>query len=200
MYENERYIKISLEDHIVKSVDENGDEKLRLAITIDDCEIFFRFPTLNKWDFYVSDTAKLLIMLAQTAGDIELNMDLVPEEHFQDWAYIIAQSLNYKKCSDLIVKIITEYLRPEIILPDNVSIDDHIESPSSWLMSHMDMSQIFYLFVAILHIDEWLKKKSAEIVRKIFPKLITAFSRDTLPKNSTSPFQTSKPGPSYVFD
>lgn len=185
-----RFLKITLDDAIIKATNEDG-ERLRFAVTVEGKEVLLRFPAYGDWDNYVRDLAKLFVLLAQTGGDIELDSNLVSEEHFQDWAYVTSEVLKYKEVKDLVEKIFMEYLRPRVKGVDNVK---------NWLRSNMDISHLFYIFQSIMHIEQWFKKKSREILQKTFPSLIQQSLRDTSPKNTTHLPTISNAGVPFDFD
>ena len=191
--QDKRFIQIKLDDAIIKANDENGVEKLRLGVKIEGHDVLIRFPAYGDWDFYIQDLAKLLMILSRSIKDVELNIDLVAEEHFADWAAIVGEVIKFKSCRELIDKIFFNYLRPCV---PTLESDD----VKGWLRKNMDISHLFYIFVSIMHVEEWLKKKTHEVEKTTFPSLIQPSSTDTSPKKPESLSTQLEPGQSFKFD
>ena len=199
-----RYLKITLDDAIIKATDEQG-ERLRLAVKVAGRDVLIRFPTYWNWDFYYEDCYKLFLMLSRYAGDVQLNMELIPQEYFPQWAFIVSQVMAIKQPRLLVDKIFFQYLRPEVEgleIPEKYKNEPKImqEYVEDWLRQHMETTHLFYMFQSILLIDHWFKKKSIEILEKIFPKQIQPSSKDTSEGNIMSPPTKLEPGPACEFD
>lgn len=180
-------IRVPLEDHIIAATDEDDNELLRLGLKIEGQQVLIRFPTLSNWNNFYSDFLKLMLMIAKTAGDVELDNEQVPKEHFQQWSMFMVQTLTYRECQELVGKMFFDYLRPDVPdlkEPDNQSRKSYIDN---WLRNNMGMDALFYMFVAIYQIESWLKKKAIQIVAPIYPNLMTQLSEPTSPVNSTPP-------------
>lgn len=192
MEQDNRYIKIILDDAIVKATNEDGSEKLRLGIKVDGHEVLVRFPSYGDWDFYVQDLAKLMLLLSKTAADIELDVELVPDKYFPQWSFVVSEVLKIKQCRKLVDKIFFDYLKPDV-----EGIDGDIRA---WLGKHMEISHVYYMFQSILHIEEWLKKKAMEVVQKTFQIQTQPSSKDTSQKSLTSPPNPLEAGQPFAFD
>lgn len=173
-------------------MDQDGKELLRLGVTVAGKEVLFQFPTYQDWDAYVQDYARLLILLAQNVGDLQMNIELVPQEHFQDWASILAHVVMYKKIKELVDKIFFTYLKPTAkdIEPDKVR---------SWMSANMPVTHVFYLLYAIMQCEAWLKKKAKAILEATFPEVTQRLTKDTFPKSSMFEPQKSAGGQSFEF-
>lgn len=207
--QDKRFLKVALDDAIIKATDENGDERLRLTIKAGGYEVLVRFPTYGNWSFYFADCARLMIMLGLTAGDIETDIDLIQEKHFPKWAQVVGMAISFKDPKELVDKIFFDYLRPEVpglkILVDKLKEDgqektseemedERQEKTKAWLERNMDSIHLFFMFQSILHIEDWYKKKSLSEVQKTFRNLIAPSLKDTSPKSITSPPPISQPG------
>ena len=189
---DKRYIKVVLDDAIIKALDEEGEERLRLAITVAGKQVLCRFPTYGDWDFFIEDLSKLMILISRTGGDIEIHSDIVSEEYFEKWAYILSQVLLFKECKELIEKIFFTYLRPEV-----EGLEEDIKE---WMRSNVEAHFLFYMFTTIMQVEYWFKKKALSAVEILAPMLVQQSLKDTSPKNSTSEQTISAPGPVYEFN
>lgn len=189
--QDNRFIKITLNDAIIKATDKEGEERLRLAVKVDGKEVLARFPTYGNWDFYVQDLAKLMVLLSQTAQDIEIDPEEVPEKYYPQWAYVMSHILRFKECRELIDRIFFDYLRPTV---------EGVEDVRAWCNEHMDASHLFYMFVSIMYIESWFKKKSLAVLEATFPSLIRPSLKDTSQKSMELAPKISEPGQAYAFD
>jgi len=195
-----REIKIVLDDNIIKDVDKDGEEKLRLGLKCNGKTIYIRFPTWGQWDNYVTEVAKLLMILGQTTQDIQIpEMDKVDQGEFYNWAKLSSVVLRYKACRELVDTIFFTYLRPEID-PMEYKTDDHQVERNQWLRDNLNMAHIFQMFTSILYIDDWFKKKAHLHLTRSFPELIPLLSKVTLQENTTSRDISFNPGVPYVFN
>jgi hypothetical protein len=180
-----RYIKIKLDDSIINALDEDGRERLKLSVKVGGKDVLMQFPSYGDWDFYVQDLGRLMIILSQTVGDIELNANLVPEEHFRDWSYIVGEALKYKQCRELIEKIFLQYLKP--IVEDE-------EDSEKYLRKYMSIMHLYYIFQAIINIEDWIKKKASEIIKETFQVQTGSSLTPISQKNTTQQRKTWEPG------
>jgi len=191
----ERFLPVKLDDAIIKATNEDGEEKLRLSVKVDGKTVMARFPTVGNWDFYNSDVAKLLLMLSISMKDMEINPELISPEIFSDWAFVTSQAILSKKCTPLILQIYFKYLRPTVEGMEDVEP----EKRERWIKDHMGIDAIFYIFVSILQIEDWLKKKASMVLRETFPNLIKQSSNATSQINSTQLPIKSAPSQSFDF-
>jgi hypothetical protein len=189
-----RIVRLKLEDAIIQDADGTG-EKLRFGVSVADKLVLCRFPTYGKWDEYASDMSRLMILLSQTAGDIELNTDHYDTAEFSNYALILGYVLRVKACRELVEKIFLTHLRPvvqgleipptprvswlkrlKIAIAQNADPFETQESITEawhraftdhWLREHLDFSHLFAMFQSILHPEEWLKKKAQMELRAI---------------------------------
>jgi len=212
--QDDRYLKITLDDSIIKATDSEGEERLRLTTKVSGHEVLVRFPVYANWDFYYQDLANLFKVIGQTAGDVKMNIELIPQEYLPQWAYVMGMVISFKEPKELVDKIFFEYLRPEVpsleikINPNKQGgkkkSEEEIEKErqkkvNEWLRNHMDTSHLIYMFQSIWYIEQWYKKKSMENLEKIIPNQIAQSSKDTSQKNTTLVPINSRLGPSFEF-
>ena len=192
MEDDKRFIKIKLDDAIIKATDEDGDEKLRLCMQVSGHDVLVRFPCFGDWDFYVRDLAALMLLLSKSANDIELDVDLIPDKYFPQWAFVVSEVLKFKECRKLVEKIFFDYLSPEV---QGLKDTDH----KVWLSKHLRLFHLYAMFQSILHIEDWLKKKAIQEIQTTFQNLIQPSTKAMSAKSSTSPQTNSEAGQPYEF-
>ena len=189
-----KYIPVQLDDAIIKATNDDGTERLRLGVKVEGHDVYIRFPAWEDVDLYKQDLSKLLFILGKTAGyDIELDVEKVIDmDKFQEWAYFMSQALRFSPCNNLLSKIFFTYLRPEVPTIDETDY-------KKWLKKHLDINQVVYVLISILHMEDWLKKKAMEELAKMVPNLIPQPLKDTSVESSTSTQPNYGKEAPYVF-
>lgn len=206
-----RIVRLKLDDAIVQDADRYG-EKLRFAIAVDGKQVLLRFPLQARWDEFVADMTKLMLIFNQTAGDIEMNTDLYDNHQFSNHCLVLAYVISVKGCRELIDKIFYGYMRPVVeglVFPpipkfkrtrktDPFATEEsHAEDfkaayTEHWLRKHIDMSHSFAMLQSICQPEEWFKKKAQQTL----PALETFQRRQKQSSTPSSPPDSIAPQPS----
>lgn len=188
----DKYIPVKLDDAIIKATSDDGVERLRLSVKVDGHEVYIRFPAWGDYDFYKEDLAKLMLIIAKTAGNVEIDPDKIENnQSITQWSYIMSQILGFAPTHKLISKIFYGYLRP--------TVSGDVDDPEKWLKQHLDVSHIIYIFVAIMHLEGWIKKKSMEVLQAMGLNLTQPLSKEDSAKNLTSTKANSTNAAHYEF-
>lgn len=162
---NENIKKIELEDFVIMENDKNGEETLRLAIEAEGRQVKFRFPRWGKWDRYADDMYSLMLALSVTVEDIEIsNISDFDLEKFSHWSTLLCSALQYRKVSETVEKIFFTYLNPKVkgVLWFRTR---------AWCKRNLGMDAVFQMFIAILFVDDFIKKKAKLSLQKMLQKV-----------------------------
>jgi hypothetical protein len=179
--DNIRLVKLDpIEDNIIEDLDPNtGEETLRLGFTVAGRQIECRFPVLGKWDKYTGEMAELFILLSQKLAHLQIPDDYKEilekaNDKLGMWALLSAAVLKRTKLRDKVVRIFFKYLRPT---------SNGTKVNRRWLMNNAPFDAVYRMFVAILSIDAWVKKKSTSILETVFKLVLQSSS----PKSESEP-------------
>lgn len=151
-------------------IDENGNELLRLGIDVIDRDtekavnVQIRFPVLAKWDDYFNELAMLFHSMAQDFETMYIPDDMIELKDRQDfriWAGLTKHALQVKLFQEQIKNLFFNYLDPIIE-------GKGMKYTKEFIMNNAPMDMIFQMFVAILCVEDWLKKKSIFLMGEIY--------------------------------
>jgi len=169
--DDKRIVQINLDDAIILATDKDGNELLRLEIKVDDVLIHVRFPAYGKWDLFIKSVGELFAHMANYAENVEIPDDIFTilneKQQFLVWTQIMQVALQPKRLSPMIESIFFDYLRPTV---------DGKPLLKEWARDNIGVDAIFRMFVAILCVDQWLKKNGRFILTAIFQISPTAAS------------------------
>lgn len=183
---------IQLDDAVSLAVNTEGDELLRLGFDIEGKICRVRFPTMNDYNDYVANCARFFGLLSEaTGGNIEIPDDVLKElqdtERLTFFLAVMSKALVSNRLRTLCEEIFFNYLRPQIEGLEDRDARDYI-------MNNLGIDKICMLFVSIVLVNDWIKKKGIFIMTKVFQILeLTASSnnsgknKESLPINSGIP-------------
>jgi len=187
-------VRLKLDDDIVLATDTKGNQTLRLEIEVNGQAVTYQFPTLNQWNSYVNDLARMYKAMALSADNIEQPADidqlLNDPIELKKYAEIMRIVIMTRMVRPLITKIFFKYLKPQA---------DGKRLSKRWLKNNLPIDTLFKVFTGILWVDEWLKKNARSQLQMMDPNSMLLPSSDTSPKNMDTPLETSKTAPSSSF-
>jgi len=167
---------MELEDALILDSNEDGTEKLRLRCRIDSHYIDFRFPGYSSLDKFIDNVYTLFIRLAYSANDIGID-NFGETDKFQEWAILASNALKLKKVSKLVEHIFFRYLKPELPHIWNLPI------LNKWYCRrHLRIDATLQMFIAIMHVDDWIKKKMTFELQTMFQRVTAQPSMQKLQK------------------
>lgn len=155
--------------------------------------IEFEFPSLDSWDAYTAEVAEFFSVLASDFPDLYIPdkiEELREEGDYAAWASVTACIFQVKPFRDKIKSIVMKYLDPYI-----EGVSDYCACPKTnyWMNRNLGMEHAFYMFTAVVAVEDWLKKKSKSILQKVW-KVTPSRSSLTLAKRQESQFGASRSG------
>ena len=105
------------------------------------------------------------------------HLDGLSTEQFEVWSRLCAVSLRIKKVRLLVQNMFIKYLRPEIKGMWSIRV-------KYWIKNNIPMDNLIQLFIAIVHPEDFIKKKSELSLIRLFQRVT---SSPSTPQSETPP-------------
>lgn len=187
-----RIVFVNLDDEVIYATDEEGHELLKLGIRVLDrrtrkrMTVTIQFPCFDELDEFRNECLEWFFEIsayAPTAVAVDNMEDLTEEGAYDLWRRVTGALLSFKPARDKGMHIFFRYLAPYVEEIDGIDPADlegiaarkgvevptrSIEKSDLWLRGNICAKTGMQMMVAILCVNDYIKKNAVSLLQKIF--------------------------------
>lgn len=199
---DQRIVLLNLEDDMIEDVDQYGRETLRLGIMVNERLVGFKFPRMTDWNKFQHDLIDLWFVLSKVAGNVQIPENAFQhaneKDKFQIWAKLMQIAYKSPPIQKQLFKLIFRYLTPRVTGFPQLKILEWVHE--RYIRKNIRIDQVHKLFLAILSVDDWVKKNAIFCLEKVLGMSLPQTFLPNYPKDTGGSQKPLKTNPSSTFD